>query len=695
MSQPAPRRRRRARVPALATLVLTLAGAASAATPPLPELAAAIDAPRVGAPVELAGPLVLGRGTVTPAAGTAVRLLTAAGEPVGLLVDGPASFRYVVEDRFSVPVARRNLKRATGLPLAEEGGKLVVTQQLRLAAVWDRGLARSLAGSAAAGEGSGATVPAWVSETLAVITFTPPSTELLGVAGTGLGEATYALLDGERGDLLLSVDPAAAMEGLFGIAEPIGRSGGPVAGRRTLFTLAPQPIGRHWWQNVPEPLVAIHTALDVDNSEGRQVTVHSKTTLRAERDGVSTWRAELAQELFDGTHLARVSLTSVTVDGRPAAAVHQTGELLVDLGRPLRRGETVVVEAVNSGPLAIRPNNDNYWSLGTWPWYPSPGLGAQLSTFDIRARVPAPFVPFPSGDTVARASEGKYNVVTTRLDKPSHLAVVAAGKYHLHEEENLGIKTTVASYAFRKEHAGKVLAGLFFGAADVFRQYFGLPYPFAQMDVVEINDWGFGQAPPGLIFITQEAYNPLADETSKIYSQGVNGRFVHEVAHTWWGHLVKWPTPEEEWLCESFAEYSSALALEVMMGGKKGEREFKKTLREWKGRADQVAGGGSLYLANYLAGEAEADSWDRDFLLYNKGPLVLHGLRQELGRKAGSAEEGDRQFLTLLRALQANFTYRHGETRHVVGILDQITGADWQPWFERYVYGTETPPVDI
>ena len=28
----------------------------------------------------------------------------------------------------------------------------------------------------------------------------------------------------------------------------------------------------------------------------------------------------------------------------------------------------------------------------------------------------------------------------------------------------------------------------------------------------------------------------------------MNGRFVHEVAHTWWGQLVKWPTPEEQWL---------------------------------------------------------------------------------------------------------------------------------------------------
>jgi len=32
-------------------------------------------------------------------------------------------------------------------------------------------------------------------------------------------------------------------------------------------------------------------------------------------------------------------------------------------------------------------------------------------------------------------------------------------------------------------------------------------------------------------------------------------------------------------------------------------------------------------------------------------------------------------------------------TTHVVGILSQMTGEDWQPWFERYVYCFEMPPI--
>ena len=86
---------------------------------------------------------------------------------------------------------------------------------------------------------------------------------------------------------------------------------------------------------------------------------------------------------------------------------------------------------------------------------------------------------------------------------------------------------------------------------------------------------------------------------------------------------------------------------------------------------------------------------DRRALLYSKGPLVLHALRQQLGKDLGSTKEGDRIFVILLRSFLKNFTYRWGATHHLVGILNQITKKDWQPWFEEYVYGTEVPEIDL
>ena len=54
---------------------------------------------------------------------------------------------------------------------------------------------------------------------------------------------------------------------------------------------------------------------------------------------------------------------------------------------------------------------------------------------------------------------------------------------------------------------------------------------------------------------------------------------------------------------------------------------------------------------------------------------------------------GDRLFLSWIRAIVRNFTRKLVESRYLVAILNQMTSTDWQPWFERYVYGSEVPEV--
>ena len=80
--------------------------------------------------------------------------------------------------------------------------------------------------------------------------------------------------------------------------------------------------------------------------------------------------------------------------------------------------------------------------------------------------------------------------------------------------------------------------------------------------------WVFGQAPPNIIYITQEAFVARRDVLTQIYSEGVNARLAHEVAHGWWGHVAKLSSLENQWLSESTADYYGALA---MMNLKKKE----------------------------------------------------------------------------------------------------------------------------
>lgn len=128
-----------------------------------------------------------------------------------------------------------------------------------------------------------------------------------------------------------------------------------------------------------------------------------------------------------------------------------------------------------------------------------------------------------------------------------------------------------------------------------------------------------------------------------------------------------------------------------MRGERRGRYELNEIVKDWVQEASELRPGASLYLADRLAFHDSRDFDDYRRLRYAKGPLVLHALRLELQRQKGSPEEGDRYFMALLRSYFKRYRYGWGTTRGLIETLDQLTGGDWQPWFERYVYGTEIP----
>ncbi len=651
----------------------------------------AVDSPRVGGAVELGGALDLGWLQVEPGPGCTVRELRANGSRCGLLFDGPARLVVEVTDRFMVPVALRNLKHATSLKgTRSQDGSLRVVEPLEGAVVW--GL--ELPVPPAIGDGGrDVGLPRWLSRLLEDPTFAHPSHELAEQAFAGAHGTVYAVFHGKHDDLLLDQDPVVdQLEELYVIKRIPSHD--PVnGGRAYLLPVAAQPMGRQWWDPVRAPLIATNEDLSVENREGRQVTVRAKMKLRAMRFGAGLWRASLVQRTHKDRDVYPVKVSSVLVNGKPAPWVHQDGELLVRVYPAPPAGDTIEVEVVDEGALAIRPAGDAYWALGTWGWYPQPPLNGELTTLDIRVSVPDTLTPFASGNTVSRKTENGMNYLHTRLDSPVQFPVVAAGNYHVFSDTRDGVQCDVATYVFGKKKAARLLADFFFTATKVYDGYFHLPYPYKEMNIVEIHSWGWGQAPPGVIFITQEAFSPLSDTINQIFSQGVNERIAHEIAHSWWGHVVKMDSTEEQWLTESFAEYSAALLLRSAAGSeKKGKRLFTKMLNSWKSGAAMLGGGASIYLHGYMAVEDEADFMDNIRVLYNKGPVVIHAIRLRLEKKLG-AKQGDRYFWALLRAFLKHHKDGYGSTVDLIGILNRITGDDWQPWFERYVYGCEMPTL--
>jgi hypothetical protein len=456
--------------------------------------------------------------------------------------------------------------------------------------------------------------------------------------------------------------------------------------RKFLFreTLSHQPIG---WdsRDVPKPRVLLTDVdLELKASAGSDASLTIVETLVPMDRPLAALRLDLDSTVytFFGRNLTKRSerLSKVTDEaGRSLVFVHDYDEALVQLAEPAAADRPIKLKFEIDGNFLVQPGGDSYWELGSRGWFPQPSVGGQFYTFHAVVRVKKPFVPFAPGTTVRRAAEGAENVLETRVDKPIRFAPILAGQYELQEEVRQGVKIRVATYALKNDRAVKQLTNLAGNIIQYYQEFLG-PFPFSEFNIIEINDFGFGQAPPGIMFITKEAFNPLIGEENQLYSEGINERFAHEIAHQYWGVAVKWPTSEEQWLSESFAEYCAGLFLKVY----KNEATFRKLAKHWRTQANWATDAAPIPLANrvWISDDATSRFAMRTGLLYNKGPVLLGALHKELG---------DEAFFTFLKSYQKSFAWKFGSTKTLAGLLQYMTKKDYMPFFEKYYWGIEMP----
>ncbi|HYX21243.1 MAG TPA: M1 family aminopeptidase, partial [Thermoanaerobaculia bacterium] len=456
--------------------------------------------------------------------------------------------------------------------------------------------------------------------------------------------------------------------------------------RRFLWpvALSHQPIDRD--ARDPSPprfrLAAVDVRLDASAGNDAKLAVEETLVplgapLRALRlDLIDTWYATAGANLSP-----RFEKVAAVVDerGRRLAFDHRGEEIVVELAEPAAPDAPVRLRFEIEGDFLIRPGGDNYWELGVSSWFPQPYLSEQAYTFHALVRVPEPFVPFASGTIVRRGTEDRRNVLETRVDHPIQAAVILAGVYETHEEIRDGVAIRVSTYALENERSMKALAGV---AADVISFYRGFlgPFPFDALEIVQINDYGYGQAPPGVVFITNEAFDPLLGDMSRISSRSVARTFAHEIAHQYWGISVRIPAYSEQWLAESFAEYCAGMFLKERLGAS----VYESLTIQWRRAASFAADAAPIPMASrvYVARDAIRRSEIRRGLLYGKGPLVLDALRSQIG---------DAAFLEALRAYQASHAWSFGSTRSFAALLEERTGRDWMPFMNRFYWGMEMP----
>ena len=443
---------------------------------------------------------------------------------------------------------------------------------------------------------------------------------------------------------------------------------------RQLFVLSRQPIGRNRLTLPPMAYRLVDVDANVVNPGGMDVRVEVRETFeileptRVLKLSLMSWRmVDLLQHDY--------RLKAVTgKDGSALPFVHREGHLIVQLPQPAESGDSVVLDFAMEGDILGRPGGDNYWILGPSGWLPEVRrVDANFHSYRVVIKVPKPFMAFSNGRTVKRWDEGNFACAEFRETQPIFLPVILAGKYKSFEQTNDGVTIQVHAYAQAKKQRMEKIANNLFALLEFYEKTLG-DYPFSELKVIEINQLGWGQAPPGIIFITKEAFIP--GQAARGWSIGINSRLAHELAHTWWGDISPWASDEDYWLCESTADYYAAVAMGILWR----ESEFDKEMDRWRDASRWVGDSGTILLANQLS--TMAGLRDRQGLLYAKGPLVLHALRQEIG---------DNAFFTAFKTLLSNRRFQHITTQDAIAVINMASGKDYTDWIHRYIAGTEWP----
>jgi len=434
------------------------------------------------------------------------------------------------------------------------------------------------------------------------------------------------------------------------------------------FAFASSP--RHYERD--RPFAIEHLALDLDlDVPGKSVSGEARLSVR--RVDATAERIELDAVGF--------RLRSVRVDGKDVKYTYDGRVLSAAIPKGAARAEVQVRYAATPrrGLYFIEPDEHHpakprqVWSQcqeeDARHFVPCHDKPHQKMTTELSVVVPAGWYALSNGRLASRApaGEGRERFHWT-MEEPhaSYLLTLVAGELAEITDEVDGIPLQYLFPPGREVDARRT----FERTPEMIRvlgRLFGVKYPWNKYAQVVVSDFIFGGMENTTATTLYE--HVLLDERAAIDVTS-DDLVVHELAHQWFGDYVTCRDWSEGWLNEGFATYLEHAWREHRLG--RDEYDYGLAVD----RHAYLAEAGGRYRRPIVCQDYDAplDLFDRH--LYEKGSLVLHALRCELG--ADVFWRGVNVYLT-----------RHArgvvETRDLCRALEEVSGRSLGRFFDLLV----------
>ena len=211
--------------------------------------------------------------------------------------------------------------------------------------------------------------------------------------------------------------------------------------------------------------------------------------------------------------------------------------------------------------------------------------------------------------------------------------------------------------------------------------YFGIPYPFAKLDLIAVPDmaWG-GMENAGAITFRESVLLIDPDNAPERQRRTFADVVTHEISHQWFGDLVTMPWWNDLWLNEAFATWMAAHIVDAVHP----ENEEQLELLEW---VHDAMGADSLASARRIRQPIDSPHDIEnafDGITYSKGAGVLGMFERWLG--ADTFQRGLRAYLQAHR-------YGNASAADLLGSLSAAAQRDVAVPFNSFLDQPGVPLV--
>ena len=208
---------------------------------------------------------------------------------------------------------------------------------------------------------------------------------------------------------------------------------------------------------------------------------------------------------------------------------------------------------------------------------------------------------------------------------------------------------------------------------EYFEKTFGLAYPFEKYDQIAVLDFNAGAMEnAGAVTFREDVLVFRSHVPEKAYLSRAN-TILHEMAHMWFGDMVTMSWWDDLWLNESFAEWSSYLALSEATRFTGAWSEFNCARKNWAYRQDQLSSTHPI-IADMV--DMEAVNANFDGITYAKGASVLHQLVAHVGRP---------QFIAALQKYFAKHAWGNTTLDDLLVELEAVSGRKLAAWVNTWL----------